>query len=58
MHFSLKGRPSRCSHRKPVFYVNGGPVDYVDEWLRLGHVISSNLDDKSGIARGRSVLVR
>ena len=58
MHFSPKGRPSCCSHRKPVFCINGGPVDYVDEWLHLGHAISSNLDDKSDIARGRSVLVR
>jgi len=22
-----------------VICVNGGPIDYVDEWLHLGHVI-------------------
>ena len=31
--------------------------EYVEQWPHLGHVISSNLDDKHDISRGRSALV-
>ena len=35
MHFSPKRRSSCCSHCTPVFCINGGPIDYIDEWLHL-----------------------
>ena len=54
MFFPSKGCHSRRVHCKPAFYINGGSVEYVEEWLHLGHVISSNLNDKSEIFRGRA----
>jgi len=56
--FSLKRRSSCCSHCTTVFCINGGPINYIDEWLHLGHIISSNLDDKSDISGVRSMLFR
>ena len=60
MFFPPKDRHShsRGVHCKPTFYINGDSIEYVEEWLHLGHVISSNLDDKSDIFRGRSALTK
>lgn len=57
MFFPSKGCPSRRVHCKPDFYINGGSIEYLEEWLHLGHIISSNLNDKSEIFRGRSALI-
>ncbi len=43
---------------RPNFFVNGQPLEYVEQYTHLGHVISSNLDDKFDINRCRSVLIR
>ena len=32
--------------RRPVFHINNSAVEYVEQWPHLGHVISSDLDDK------------
>ena len=42
--------------RRPVFHINYA-VEYVEQWPYLGHVISSDLDDKHDISRCRSALV-
>ena len=34
-----------------VFTIGTGPMEYVDTYLHLGHVISNNLDDESDITR-------
>ena len=41
----------------PVFEINGQTIDYVDQWPHLGHIISSNLDDKADIMQRRNVMV-
>ena len=41
----------------PVFKINGQTIDYVDQWPHLGHIISSNLDDKADIMQRRNVMV-
>ena len=51
------GSKSDCLFFKPAFYTNGGFVEYVEEWLHLGHVILSYLNDKSEIFRERSALI-
>ena len=35
--------------RNPVFYIGGSVVEYVDQWPHLGHLFTSNRDDKSDI---------
>jgi len=47
----------RLHTRRPVFHINNSAVEYVEQWPHLGHVISSDLDDKHDISRGRSALV-
>ena len=44
-------------HKGLSFYINNSAVEYVEQWPHLGHVISSDLDDKHDINRGRSALV-
>jgi len=53
-----KGCAGRLHTQRPVFYINNSAVEYVEQWRHLGHVISSDLDDKHDISRGRSALVR
>jgi len=43
--------------QRPPFYINNSAVEYVDQWPHLGHVISSDMDDKNDINRGRSALI-
>lgn len=43
--------------QRPPFYINKSAVEYVDQWPHLGHVISSDMDDKNDINRGRSALI-
>jgi len=52
-----KGCAGRLHTQRPVFYINNSAVEYVEQWPHLGHVISSDLDDKHDINRGRSALV-
>jgi len=53
---------SPCKRRSPVnsclptFHVGGQPVEYVNEWSHLGHIISANCDDKSDIISRRNTL--
>ena len=55
MLFLPRGKRRTC---KPVFVVNGHPIEYVDEYVHLGHVISSDLDDACDIDRCRLALIR
>ena len=34
---------------RPVFYVGGNSLDYVEEWSHLGHLISLDLSDNGDI---------
>ena len=54
--FPNKGCAGRLHAQKPVFHINNSAVEYVEQWPHLGHVISSDLDDKHDISRGRSAL--
>jgi len=57
--FPNKGSAGRLRTQRPVFYINNNSaVEYVEQWPHLGHVISSDLDDKHDINRYRSALVR
>jgi len=55
MLFLPRGKRRTC---KPVFVVNGHSIEYVDEYVHLGHVISSDLDDARDIDRYRLALIR
>lgn len=55
MLFLPRGKRRTC---KPVFAVNGHSIEYVDEYVHLGHVISSDLDDARDIERCRLALIR
>jgi len=55
MFFLPRGKRHTC---KPVFVVNGHSIEYVDEYVHLGHVISSDLDDARDIDRCRLALIR
>ena len=55
MLFLPRGKRCAC---KPVFAVNGHSIEYVDEYVHLGHVISSDLDDARDIDRCRLALIR
>jgi len=55
--FLNKGCAGRLHIQRPVFHINNSAVEYVELWPHLGHVISSDLDDKHDISSGRSALV-
>ena len=55
--FPNKGCAGRLHTQRPVFYINNSAVEYVEQWPHVGHVISSDLDDKHDIKRVRSALV-
>jgi len=50
-----RGKRRTC---KPVFVVNGHSNEYVDEYVYVGCVISSDLDDGRDIDRCRLALIR
>ena len=43
--------------QRPPCYINNFAIEYVDRWPHLGHVISSDMDDKNDISRGRFALI-
>jgi len=51
-----KCRAFRLNHEKPVFYIADHPLVYVNEYSHLGHIISSDSDDKSDIINRRNIL--
>lgn len=53
MYF-VKGCMDRSSVLKPVFYVGDNAIDYFDKWSNLGHILSSDWDDKSDISNCRN----
>ena len=53
--FAARGRVKR--HSWPDFCISGHSIEYVDKYVHLGHVISSDLSDKEDIQRCRSNLV-
>ena len=55
--FPNKGCAGHLHTQRPVFHINNSAVEYVEQWPDLGHVISSDLDDKHDISRGRSALI-
>jgi len=55
--FLNNGCAGRLQTQRPVYYINNSAVEYVEQWPHLAHVISSDLDDKHDINRGRSALV-
>ena len=46
------------SYRLPfyVFKVNRQPVEYVDQWPHLGHIITNKLDDTVDIMQRRNIM--
>jgi len=58
----MRFAPKYCSHsrpsrEKPLFYINNHAIEYVDKWSHLGHIISSDRDDKSDILNRRNALL-
>lgn len=49
-------RRQLCLGQNPVFELNGQPIEYVDKWSHLGHIISDDLDDKADILQRRNVM--
>jgi hypothetical protein len=51
-------RRSLCDYIKNcIFYVGGKPIEYVDSFAHLGHVITSQLTDNADIINRRSNFV-
>lgn len=42
--------------QNPVFEINGQPIEYVDKWSHLGHIISNDLSDTADILQRRNVM--
>jgi len=40
---------------RPIFYIGGQSVEYVTQWLHLGHVVSEDCDDKADIVNRRNI---
>ena len=53
--------PYKCRafrlNQRPVFYIAGHPLVYVNEYSHLGHIISSDSDDKSAILDDAALLL-
>jgi hypothetical protein len=41
----------------PKFVIHGGVIEFVDEWLHLGHIVTTDLSTDADITRGRNVLI-
>jgi len=54
MLFLPRGKRHTC---KPIFNVNGHSIEYVDEYVHVNHVISTDLDDTRDIDRCRVPLI-
>jgi len=52
--------PYKCRafrlNQRPIFYIADHPLVYVNEYSHLGHIISSDSDDKSYIINRRNIL--
>jgi len=40
----------------PIFYSGGNPIEYVDQYSHLGHIVSGDLDDRADIIQRRNVM--
>jgi hypothetical protein len=56
LYFAPHAKQCRSQGPLPLFSVGGQLVEYVDEWPHLGHIISSNFDDKTEILSKRGKL--
>jgi hypothetical protein len=43
---------------KPLFFVNGNSIEYVQKWPHLGHILNSELDDNDDIENRRIQTVK
>ena len=50
-------RKQLCCNDNPVFYINGKPIVYVNQYSHLGHIISADLNDKTDILHRQNVMV-
>jgi len=60
MLFSMLKSQSVCANRSrisatlPHFSIGGNHIAFVDEWHHLGHIITTNRDDKAEIISKRN----
>lgn len=43
--------------QRPIFYINNAAIEFVSEWVHLGHVITTDMSTKTDITKRRNVLV-
>jgi len=61
MLFSMLKSQSVCANRSrisatlPHFSIGGNHIAFVDEWHHLGHIITTNRDDKAEIISKRNM---
>ena len=52
--------PYKCKALEPgireIFCIGGQAVEYVSQWLHLGHIVSDGCDDKADIVNRRNIL--
>jgi Reverse transcriptase (RNA-dependent DNA polymerase) len=41
----------------PQFAIHGGVIEFVDEWLHLGHTLTTDLSTDADVTRGRNALI-
>src|SRR5664279_2801815 len=46
------------STASPQFIIDGKPIEVVDQWPHLGHIISNDRDDGADILRSRGALIK
>ena len=50
-------RHSKCNlGAQATFQIGGQPIEFVDQWPHLGHIISSNLNDEQDIIQRRNAM--
>jgi hypothetical protein len=55
--------PSCVTHNhvasvRPIFYIGGNPIDYVEKWSHLGHILHESNTDSNDIINRRNALIR
>jgi len=57
IYFQSQQLKSLSNLSTPVFCIGGSVIEYVDQWLHLGHIIDINRSDAPDIARRKGAMI-
>jgi hypothetical protein len=46
-----------CKGTLPTFEIHGGAIEFVDQWMHLGHTLTTDLTTDADVIRSRNVLI-